>query len=268
MHKTITIVGCGWLGKQIGAAFLKQGYTVNGSFRSEESKTELSAIGLHPFYWEAISEMHIPNEVVDRTDLLCITLPPSIAKGTQTYAEILLGISQQFPENCRAIFTSSTGIYPKRGETFDETYLFSESEQNTPLFRAEETLRSYWQQRITILRLGGLIGPKRHPIRSLQGRTLEEDGTAPINFIHSADILRAIQHIFEVPAFGGCYNLVSSEHPTKKEYYTDAASAFQVSPPFFGHNSSLRREINGSKITTELGFEYAHSIFAFEDFRI
>ena len=47
--KSISILGCGWLGKPLGAELIKSGYEVSGSTTQESKLHELEVLGIKPF---------------------------------------------------------------------------------------------------------------------------------------------------------------------------------------------------------------------------
>ncbi len=265
----VTILGCGWLGKIVGKYLIEQGYTVSGSYRRPESKNELEDLGINPFPYEFTVNTNIPSEIKNRTDLLIIMFPPSSVKNQEeSYGTFLTAASTQFPAKTKVIFTCSSGVYPKEEGIYNESFDFGVSISENNLKEAEEMLRKKHSSNLTILRLAGLIGPKRHPIHSLKGREISHSGKASVNLIHSADICRAIELIVSKNAFGSVFNLVFGKHPEKREYYVRAANALGLDPPKFGDESSPNRMITGSLIENELGFRYAHSIDNFDEFAI
>ena len=43
---SVSILGCGWLGKPLALSFLEDGFNVKGSTTSEEKVDELEALGI------------------------------------------------------------------------------------------------------------------------------------------------------------------------------------------------------------------------------
>ena len=84
----------------------------------------------------------------------------------------------------KIIFTSSTSVYPQLDIVFDETYDLNQLPGKNSIIEAENVLRAHFSDRLTILRLGGLIGHDRHPIRFLTGRTIAKSGSDKISLIH------------------------------------------------------------------------------------
>ena len=84
------------------------------------------------------------------------------------YGDKLIEIVDQFPETSKFIFTSSTSVYENiSGEYNEDSKKLIES---SPILIAEKKLSGLLNSRLTILRLGGLVGLNRHPINILQGK--------------------------------------------------------------------------------------------------
>lgn len=251
----INIIGCGWLGIQLGEHLAKQGNSVSGSYRSTVQKEAIAKTNIKGFELNLDDNSQISINTFENVDVFIISLPPIKKEDPKYYARLLANLVQQFPLSARVIFTSSIGIYPQKEGQFTEDYLFQEEEQNV-LFNAEVELQKVLGDRLTILRLGGLIGPNRHPIKSLRGRSISNDGLAPINLIHSEDICRVIDSVLSRNAFGKTYNLVFPLEMNKKNYYSLIAKNYNFEPAQFGVGKSLNRSVYGGLVCADLKFEY------------
>ena len=49
MKKTVSVLGCGWLGKSIAVNLLKNGFLVKGSTTTIEKLDELKKLNITPF---------------------------------------------------------------------------------------------------------------------------------------------------------------------------------------------------------------------------
>lgn len=263
---TITILGCGWLGKIVGEALAKSGHSVFASYRNQKTADDIEALGMLSFYCDFHTSPTIPSAILDQTDVYLILAPPSISTEKKAYFEVIADVTTQIHEQSKVIFSSSIGIYPKESGEFRESFNFNEKEHDNKLLHAENALRKRFKSQLTILRLGGLIGPKRHPIFALQGRSFENDGTAPINLVHSGDILAAIRLLLAQNLYGQTYNLVYPDHQQKKTYYELTALSVGLPPPRFGSEKSLHRAVNGNLIVKSLAFKYNFSPCNFEEF--
>jgi nucleoside-diphosphate-sugar epimerase len=257
--KNITIIGCGWLGCILGEALCKNGYSVHGSARSSAGLSRIINAGISQFYLDLNVTNKLPRQILEKTDLVVLSLPPQKRDLAAYYGELLSAIVQQFSLKTRVIFTSSIGIYPNRNQFFTESYLFTLDEQNTTLYQAEKQLYALLGERLTVLRLGGLIGPERHPIYSMSGKSISNDGSGPINLVHSTDITEAVLLIIKKNLFGKRYNLVFPSVVSKKLYYNTIAKQKGLDPVLFGKERAIHRKIDGQLISKETDFEYAYT---------
>ncbi|GAB5417649.1 MAG: SDR family oxidoreductase [Crocinitomicaceae bacterium] len=260
----IVILGCGWLGQIVGETFSKRGAKVYGSYRREEVNKTLLNKGIEGFALDFNEELTLPAKILNEATHVLVFIPPSSAK-TRSYPELLVKLLEQFPKEVKVVFSSSTGVYPKEAGTYDEQFELDPTIPNR-LLPAELALKQLRKKHLTILRLSGLIGPGRHPAYSLSGKEMKDDGSNPVNLIHSLDIVNAIVCLFENDYFGATYNLCTPEHPSKKDYYTEAAKHFQIAPPVFGEKLAVTRLVLGNRIERETSFRYNHVLDNFDDF--
>lgn len=263
MNVNITIIGCGWLGQQLAASLIDSGQNVRGNYRTSKTKTDLVDLRIEPFKWEIAESdlVQIDQEITSTTDVLIICLPPSCAED---YPLVLQNLVLQFKDDVLVIFTSSTGIYPKREGVFDETYEFNKQEKDSVLYRAENRLRSLLKNRLTILRLGGLIGPNRHPIKFVSGKTYDDDGSAPINLIDSRDICLLVDFLIENEKFGSLFNVVCPSTLSKRSYYSAIAKELTLESPSYGMISGIQRVVRGDYVENSLGFQYKFDVNKFD----
>lgn len=259
-----TIIGCGWLGRAFGEALVQQGEKVYGSVRSEEGFEQLSQVGIHPFQLDLNEAVSIPKEIAEQTKNLVITLPPLHRDEPMRYHSKLVALLEQFADNISVIFTSSTGIYPDEEGEYDESYSFSTDQDSSILNVAENAIRENSSAHI-IFRLGGLIGPNRHPIRYLQGRNEVKNPLGLINFVHQGDCVRAMLLALETKEIAETFNLVFPDRPTRKDYYFSAAKHYQLEPPTFSNESPSKRIISSEKIRQQFDFEFKYPIHNFPE---
>lgn len=133
------------------------------------------------------------------------------------------------------VFISTTSVY---GDTTDNV-LTEESATNpqTASAKAHVTIENYLLSKrdhadISIVRLAGLVGPDRHPARSLSGRQLDA-GNKRINLVHVHDIVSALTTIICNKPINDVLHLCSLSHPKRGIYYVDAANAMEIDAPRF-----------------------------------
>jgi nucleoside-diphosphate-sugar epimerase len=107
-----------------------------------------------------------------------------------------------------------------------------------------------------IVRLGGLLGPDRHPIFTLSGKKNLPNPKSPINFIHQKDAVAILLKILENWKGDQTFNAVTPFHPSRKEYYEQMAKIAQLPPPIFEQNGAIRGIISSKKVLDELSCQF------------
>jgi nucleoside-diphosphate-sugar epimerase len=94
-----------------------------------------------------------------------------------------------------------------------------------------------------------------------------EGGENVVNLIHSFDICSAILHLLNDTKQQSTYNLVSPFHPLKGVYYTEAAKELAGKKLVVDYKLIEHKQVDGSKIVEELGFDYATRIDEWQTFK-
>ena len=259
--KSISIIGLGWLGLPLAQRLQALGYAVKGSKQSAQRADALNDLGLNAF--PLFLKDHFPKEAAQavQADVLIVTLPPS-KFSPEDYLYQLQTLSEHAAEMGvkQLIFTSSIGVFPLHEAHFEETHWVEPDNATGELLRAAENLllRSTIPH-CDILRLGGLIGQGRHPIKQLAGKRGLKQGNSPVNLLHLDDAIAAIIQLLQAPNGKRLYHLCAPVHPTKAQYYAQAAAYYGLSAPeFICANHDPQRIILGEKICRELGFVYRY----------
>ncbi|MEY3238208.1 MAG: hypothetical protein RI883_2309 [Bacteroidota bacterium] len=247
----IAVIGCGWLGLPLAKELVKNNNFVFGSTTTINKFLELETSSIHPFEYDGIVNKLIPVAIKE-SDCIIINFPPSKSHDYPAQIEELI---RQFSDNCKIIFTSSTSVYQEIVTTVTENGLCKEDHK---VFLAEEKIRNS-NKTFTILRLAGLIGPNRHPIKFLTGKIIDH-GNMVVNLVHQHDVIAAILKVLEQNAWNKTYNICWNEHPKKAKYYLNAAEKVGIKPPVFKNSNLQGKTINGNLIVHELDFQYKHSI--------
>ena len=257
MKKNCVIIGCGWLGQPLGVEIAKLGYNVFGGTRNAEKINELSQLGINGFkidFNEQEISLDLSSEQIQTTSLVVFSVPPT---GFSNYGEALLTIAKLFPHEAHLLFTSSTGVYKEANEIVDES---SALDENHAVTKAETLLLNNFKERLTILRLAGLIGENRHPVKYFLNKQDIPNGLAPVNLIQLTDVIQAFLTIIQEKKVNQIYTICSPQHPSRMDYYSEIAKQkFGVELSFLSEGNG--KIIDGSKIVKESGFQYNTSIF-------
>jgi nucleoside-diphosphate-sugar epimerase len=122
--------------------------------------------------------------------------------------------------------------------------------------RKESTLNNT-ELDFVILRLSGLVGPNRNPARFLAGKKNVANPNNKINLVHQTDVIRFIEQCIQQDV-AGVFNVCSSEHPTREEFYTKVCLHQSLEAPLFAIDTEETRWVNNAKSKSELNFEYQY----------
>ena len=250
----IAVIGFGWLGTPLGERLVEIGHTVVGTTRTLEKISVLQQLQLTVYYWNSREEnITFPKNLVANIDYCILNFPPGKVENRQQYGEHLREVSKRFGTHTRFIFVSTTGVYPEHILDATEDSFDVEAFANTHhICYAEHILRTHLQERLTIIRMAGLIGPNRHPAKFFAGRKEIANGNQPVNLIQQKDSIQIILNILDQGYWGKVVNACADEHPTRKEYYTKACEGFGFELPEFvdeGDGKIVNNEISKKEIS-------------------
>ena len=249
--KTISILGTGWLGFPLAQHFVLKGHHVKASTTSENRLSELRHINAEPFI---IDIEQLTDNIRDflQADILIINIPSKNIDGFRKLAE------EVERSNIRnVVFISSTSVYENTNKTITEAD--SEESSRSPLFSIESIFRNSGDFKITIVRFGGLIGYNRNPGNFFKKSTLISNPDSYVNLIHRDDCVVIISQIVGQEAWGEVFNCCADTHPTKKEFYTQAAKSVGGAVPQFAESETRSYKIiSNQKVREFLNYEFLH----------
>lgn len=251
--KKISILGCGWIGLPLAEQCVQHGWEVKGSTTRIEKFDLLTNKGIQPYLIQA--DEPIPATDFFDSPICLINIPPkSKTKGAGHAQKQLEHILSHIQGTTWVIFISSTSVYPDTYDWVTE----SDADPAHPLVELENSLLSKVPHAL-ILRCGGLMGLDRLPGKYVQGKVLDHGGKAPVNYVHQQDVIRAIQTALETkPGVGGIYNIVSPEHPTRREVMEISCQRHQWPLPQFKEDAEVEpfKLVSGEKFYQAFDFEY------------
>ncbi|MDX1760790.1 MAG: SDR family NAD(P)-dependent oxidoreductase [Christiangramia sp.] len=266
----IAILGCGWLGMELGKRLWKDNHEVRGSVTRHERMQKVRAAGIVP-YSIKLYERGIQGDIrafLSGIEVLVVDIPPGLRKNpdvnfVKKIDKLIPYIEKSYVE--KVIFTSSTSVYkdssaiPTYKEDADTN---NKNDTAIQLRNAELLFLNNESFNASVLRFGGLIGEDRHPITHLSGREGINNPEAPVNLVHQEDCLNAIFKLIEMKKDNSVWNVVYPDHPTKEEYYTWIASERNMTAPSFDHSeNSVGKIVSSEKLQQKLNFEFTKPIW-------
>lgn len=263
MSKSISIIGCGWLGLPCALRLIEKGYRVKGTTTTERKISSLAQQGIEPFLLQLDTE-EPPLELFE-SDILFITFPPGRAATNtmlryQSRIQKLINAARQKALG-KIIFSSTTGVYAGKAENpiVNENSLPAPRRESArAMYSAEKQLLSYSDQ-VTILRFGGLVGPGRKTANFLANKKNIPNPNNAINLVHQADCVQVAQLIVEQEIFGEMFNVVADEHPARKDYYTTVTAKAGLSAPTFRDEHTFPNKIvSNAKLKKTLNYTFLY----------
>ena len=223
----VLIVGCGYVGKAVGAELVQQGHSVWGLRRSHAHDAELRAAGIVPL----AADITVPETLSSLNPGYdwVVHCASASGGGAPEYTEVYLrGTSHLLARLSSAppakfVYTSSTSVYAQNdGSEVDETsQTVPEAPTGQILVRAEDLLLRAASESgfpAVVLRVAGIYGPGRtywvDQIRSGEAR-IEGDGGRILNTVHRDDVAGAIIAALGCGMQGRIYNVVDDEPVTQ-----------------------------------------------------
>ena len=218
------ILGCGYVGLELGRQLTARGHDVVGVRRSEEGIDEIEGAGFDGVRAD-VTDPDSLSPVPDADAL--VFAASSGGRGAdaarEVFVEGLETVIEQFagrerPPD-RLVYTSSTGVYGDHGGDWvdEETPLEPTTEKTRVLAEAE---RVALESPIpgTVARFAGLYGPGRYRLdRYLEGPVTE----GYLNMVHREDAAGAVRYLLEEELARGEVVLVCDDEPADKWTFAD-----------------------------------------------
>lgn len=245
----IAVIGSGWLGLPLAERLRERGNDVFSTKRSVSAETA-------PEIKQFPSADNSTEQLLGEADVVILAFPPA-RTSPEAYSEDCLNCVKPLQAKCRVLMISSTSVYPDNSQLSDETSVeWTENTENR-IALAEKRLHDLLGERLTILRLAGLIGPGRYPASAMSksGKTYLAD--EPVNLIHLEDAVGLAEHLVVNNISGTVVNGCAKEHPLKGPYYTRMAEQLGIQPPLL-EKGVAPGKIVSSERSRELGYSYLY----------
>ncbi|NQX90656.1 MAG: SDR family NAD(P)-dependent oxidoreductase [Flavobacteriales bacterium] len=256
----ISILGCGWSGMAIGRHLSSQGYTVKGSSTRQARLPEIAMNGIipHLIYASPVPDGRDVDSFFE-CDTLIVTIPPPKREGVKDWSYMVhSAIARKAVEYGvkRIILMSSTSVYPSKGQLMTETdaEVIESPRSGVAMLDLEKCYSSNWFNKV-VLRFGGLFGPGRDPGKFLLPGVTQYNPDAKVNLVHLDDVVKSVAWIIEQSFQNEVFNVVSPDHPSRREFY-DAAAALRGVELDWGDNIQQLKDVSSEKIVNK-GYQFA-----------
>lgn len=272
MSKKIAILGLGWLGLPLAKHLFKNGCEITGSTTSSEKLMQLLQSRLAVRIIK-ITKNNIQGNwknFIQDIDTLIINIPPGKKENhVENYALQLQQVVDRCDANLKVIFVSSTSVYGNENQNATEdSSTIPSKPSGKSILEAEKIIQAHFGKNATIVRFAGLFGPDRHPGRFLKADSPLANPNGRVNLIHLEDCISLISAIIDKDEYGQVFNGCSDEHPTRAEFYTQAAYALSMDAPSFDSALPAKDKIvsnEKSKSTLGMVYKYARPELFFND---
>ncbi len=259
--KTISILGCGWLGLPLAKLLSDLEYIVKGSTTRAERFEEIQQTGTKPYLIKAENGIWMSDTLYDflACDILIIAIPPGTKRNVNSTHAIeikqLMQILETLPVPVKQIiYISSTSIYKNTNNILSESAIQTEADaENKILYDAEQYVQQSNATVKIILRLAGLTGYDRMLARFFAGKTALTGGNEPVNLVHRDDVLGAIVFVLEHRMKNTVLNICSPEHPERADFYIQLCERFGLAAPHFSEEPAPWKKIS-SEVFTQMGY--------------
>lgn len=260
--KTISILGCGWLGLPLALTLLKDGYHVKGSTTDGEKLQHLKESGIEPYLISADPDFEYePVKDFFNTDILVINIPPPRKQDVISYHSQQIGCIAVAARNSgtgNVIFVSSTSVYPNiNKKVTEDDDLEPDKESGRALKGVEKLLTETTDFNTTVIRFSGLIGYDRNPRYFLKRRGPRAKANAPVNLIHRDDCIGIIKTIIENDIWGEVLNGSCDVNPMRREFYESEAELAGVDlKGHFTEHKTNYKIVSNEKLKKVTGYRF------------
>ena len=263
----ILILGCGYLGGRVAAAYHADGHAVTALTRSPQRAADFHDRGWMPVVGdvtELLDTLSLPAADIILYAVGCDRSgeKPAAELRLEGLGNVLHAFGDRLPE--RFVYVSSTGVYGQTGgEEVDESSPTEPSDDAGRAVLPDEPLLCQHCPAAIRLRFAG-PQPRRtdQPAGAVNaGEPIPGDADGWLNPIHVDDGVRAVRAAAERGEPGAVYN-VSDGHPVRRrDFYAELARLLGTPAPHFAGPpvpGAPNRRIVSRRLREELGVDLAY----------
>ena len=239
--ESVFVVGCGYLGLRLAKLWQKNTkglMPISGLVRSPTSAALLKERSIRPVMVDLdLPELLNGQLKIKQTLVYYFAPPPKTGLDDVRMKNFLAAIGQNnLP--AKLIYLSTSGVYgDQQGKLIDETAIPNPKENRAVRRYAAECAVRDWGMKmnvpIVILRVGGIYGPGRLPVKRLQNHTpiIHEHLAPSTNRIHVDDLAAVCVAAATYGKAGAIYNVTDGCHSNMTEYFNQIADFLELPRP-------------------------------------
>ena len=256
--KSISILGCGWLGFPLAEALVNDGFTVKGSTTTTDKCETLLTKNIQPYVLSIDDEIDGNLDHFLQSEILFINVPFRKQKSfLNAYKTLVKAIEKSTIKH--VIFISSTAVYADvNGEVTEEDMDIPVNPAKKDLIVFENLFKNNPNFNTTIIRFAGLIGGTRNPGNFFKEDKVVQNALTPVNLIHLEDCIGIVKAIIKQQKWNTTYNAAASTHPTKANYYKLATEQMDKKPAKFIEELSSFKIVSNQKLIDELNYQFIY----------
>ncbi|MCF6281888.1 MAG: SDR family oxidoreductase [Candidatus Polarisedimenticolaceae bacterium] len=235
----IFIIGCGDVGRQVAERWKKRGAALSALARSAESASRLSELGICTVKGDLDRPETVQNLPLSGAWVYYFAPPPDSGFTDPRMEAFITGLEGVTPPPCGIVYIGTSGVYGDcQGAWVDEdATLAPATDRAKRRVDAEQQLRAWGRAHsvpVIILRVGGIYGPGRLPLKRLQqaAPVLHFEESPFSNRIHIDDLVTISLAAVERGRADRVYNVCDDNPSTMTDYFCAVADAVGLpSPP-------------------------------------
>jgi len=254
MRKPETLIaGCGYVGFALARHLIRCGHTVIGLRRSQDAQQAVESAGARFLRADLTKPETLKN--FPKADWV-VACPSAGQEGDYqaTYLEgaqhLVASLLSDPPK--KLVWVSSTGVYGQtNGAWVDEqTPPEPSTERSRILLEAEKVVLGAVFPSV-VVRLGGIYGPGRDFVESLQAGRAPIGLSSYINLIHRDDIVEALVCVMERGSAGEVYLAVDDAPVSRAAFYDWVAKEREITPAPFQPGKRRQWELTDKRCSNK-----------------
>lgn len=228
MSARVWLIGFGDIAERVAQRLVAEGQEVHGMLRRAERAEELKLMGVEPVVADLDDASSLDGLDLGGAEVYFFAPPSSSDEQDHHMGHFLQALADRNPR--KILYISTTGVYGNSHGAWvnEQSPTRPNTERGKRRLDAERQLLAYGSSHgipVVVLRVGGIYGPGRLPLRQLESArpVLTEEDSGYTNRIHADDL--AMICTVAMQRGEGIYN-VSDGHPgTMAQYFTELAGA-------------------------------------------